>query len=111
MLKNFSFFFLGFMEAMGITSSLTELHQELAIKMVRYWTNFTKYGSPNDISEPSSSTESFWPPFNIAEHNVMLLSELGPKAISNWGPRHCMDFWNAFYTEGVAGKDVSAISS
>ncbi|GFT38159.1 acetylcholinesterase-1 [Nephila pilipes] len=46
-------------------SLYTELEVDLSLKMIQYWTNFAKYGSPSFLDE--------WPKYSSANHSLIIL--------------------------------------
>ncbi|KAJ6442542.1 carboxylesterase family protein [Purpureocillium lavendulum] len=93
--QELQFLFPGFHGASGAVNPLTAAQEELSSKMVSYWTSFARTGSPNGDDGPSDLP--YWSVYEPEEDNIMLLQAPQPQAVSNWGSRHHMDFWDSFY--------------
>ncbi|OAQ66038.1 alpha/beta-hydrolase [Pochonia chlamydosporia 170] len=96
--QELQFLFPGFRGASGKGQSLTKEQEELAAKMVLYWTNFARTGSPSskdthDVDLPT------WTVYDTKQDNTLLLQAPLPKMVSSWGQRHHMDFWDTFYVQ------------
>lgn len=96
--------FPGFHGASGKDSPLSEKQQRLAREMVRYWTQFAWYGTPNgkaaveDSAGKTSTQQPKWEPYSAGSDNVILLQAAEPiKMIDGWGERHNSDYWDQFY--------------
>lgn len=93
--QELQFLFRGFHGASGVARPLSEAQQELSSRMVSYWTNFARTGSPN--AGNTQPILPLWPEYEAAEDNIMLLEAPQPRSASGWGQRHHMDFWDSFY--------------
>ncbi|KEF59786.1 uncharacterized protein A1O9_04634 [Exophiala aquamarina CBS 119918] len=95
------YIFPGFCGASGKASPLSKPQQALAMQMVRYWTMFARYGTPNKVSNKEDGIAQAapkWNAYDAEEDNIMLLQAAEPsEMIKGWGERHNSDFWDAFY--------------
>lgn len=95
------YIFPGFCGATGKNVPLSKSQQVLAKQMVRYWTTFARYSTPNCVVTEGAITAQDvpqWNAYHAQEDNIMLLQASEPsKMINGWGERHNSDFWDAFY--------------
>lgn len=97
--QELQFLFPGFHGASGTARSLTSEQESLAARMVYYWTNFAKSGSPNPSGDGAIANLPVWPVYDMTLDNAMLLCTPLPKAINNWADRHNMNLWDSFYVQ------------
>lgn len=68
---------------------LDAAQQQLAGTMQRYWTNFAKHGTPNDLGAPP------WPPFNQVTGNFQSMMPPVPAQETSFATAHHCAFWAA----------------
>lgn len=103
--QDLPYLFPGFRGGGGYAVSLTEEESKLAAEMVRFWTNFARWGKPS----PESSSLPKWSAYDPDRDNVMLLTTPECHMIEDFGKRHHADLWDSI----GAGKraHLSAASS
>ncbi|RFA27974.1 hypothetical protein CAI21_13730 [Alkalilimnicola ehrlichii] len=76
-------------DAEFLARGTTQEQLALSHKMIRYWTNFAKYGDPNNGSD------TYWPPF-VAAQEIMQLNAGGSETISEtaFSSFHRCQLWN-----------------
>lgn len=94
--QELQFLFPGFCGGSGIPRTLNGAQQQLAKRMVEYWTTFARNGRPT-ITEGSTSTNLVWKAYDTEKDNIMLLCTPVPRMVDGWGQRHNSDFWDSMY--------------
>ena len=80
---------------------LTTERRELSDDMVRYWTQFARFGDPNSNSTPS------WLPYNQAVEDFQSLVPPLPSVESEFATDHKCDFWARLF--GASAQNASRV--
>ncbi|XP_041459803.1 acetylcholinesterase-like [Lytechinus variegatus] len=73
---------------------MTDDEKKLSVKMMKFWTNFAKYGDPTFNAEPTEGLGN-WPPFTIPELSYKEMSlDLGVGRALKAKQCH---FWNEYF--------------
>ncbi|MDX6741680.1 carboxylesterase/lipase family protein [Actinocorallia sp. A-T 12471] len=87
------FLFPGFAGGGGTRHELSGPQRVLAGHMVRYWTNFARYGDPNG----EGGDAPYWPVYDAEADAVLSLTAPEPAVTSTFSATHHCDFWDGFY--------------
>ncbi|KAI0978836.1 hypothetical protein GJ496_007999 [Pomphorhynchus laevis] len=79
----------------------TQAEELLSIKMMKFWTDFAKYGHPTPFDKTT------WPLYQYPQRSYIKISANSCEARSSWISKHCY-LWNEFMPEfmKVAGVNI-----